>query len=174
MPELVDSVRVDSNDGRRIQCLFYDDGSYRFRIYETPVYIAEAYLQGGRNDHAIIKVVPVEPVAAQRDLAELLETAMRSAYEELRDNYNYPAHRFLQMLNRYGGLETAKKLLRKHWTNQADVVDGFLRLIEIDKVDMSVEAMVLRSQWEGLFTELERDEAKHRLRLTGHEEQIPS
>jgi hypothetical protein len=173
MPELVDSVRVDSNDGRRIQCLFYDDGSYRFRIYETPLYIAEAYLQGGRNDHAIIKVVPVEPVAARHDISQELDAAMREAYEELRDRHGYPANRFLQMLNRHGGQQTAKKLLQRHWSSQSDAVDGFLQLIRIGRVDMSVEAMVLRPHWRDLFSEAERTEAESRLRMTGFADLIP-
>lgn len=58
MPLLIHSVPVHSPDGRRVQVLFYDDGTYRFRVYETPLYLSECYLQGGRNDHAILKLVP--------------------------------------------------------------------------------------------------------------------
>ncbi|MFI7067084.1 hypothetical protein ACIBL3_39225 [Kribbella sp. NPDC050124] len=36
--------------------LAYDDGSVRFRLDGTPYVIEEAFLQGGRNDHAIIKL----------------------------------------------------------------------------------------------------------------------
>lgn len=60
MPALVHSVPVHSPDGRRVQVLFYDDGTYRFRVHETPLYLSECYLQGGRNDHAILKLVPPE------------------------------------------------------------------------------------------------------------------
>ena len=63
MPDLVHSQRVDSPDGRRVQVLFYDDGSYRVRFYETPLFLSECFLAGGRNDHAIIKVMPAEAVA---------------------------------------------------------------------------------------------------------------
>ena len=78
------------------------------------------------------------------------------------------------MLNQHGGVETAKLLLRDHWRSQSDVASGFLRLIEIDQVALSVEAMVLRPEWESLFTSSDRDEALHRLRLTRQEAHIPA
>jgi hypothetical protein len=54
--KLLKSERVDGPDGKRVQVLFYDDGSIRFRIYECPLVLEEAYLTG--NDHSIIKVAP--------------------------------------------------------------------------------------------------------------------
>lgn len=42
----------------KVRVLFYDDGSIRFRVYHTPLVIEEAFLTGGRNDHAILKVSP--------------------------------------------------------------------------------------------------------------------
>jgi hypothetical protein len=84
---LVHSERVDSPDGRRVQVLFYDDGSYRFRVYETPLSLTEAYLQGGRNDHAIIKVVPLargdQPID---DHEESLDEADKKSYKTIRVN----------------------------------------------------------------------------------------
>jgi hypothetical protein len=68
MPELVHSVPVEAPDGRRVRVLFYDDGSYRFRVYETPLYLAECYVQGGRNDFSILKLVP--PTAIQATPSE--------------------------------------------------------------------------------------------------------
>jgi hypothetical protein len=58
MAELLQSERVDGPDGRRVQVLFYDDQSIRFRIYDAPMVIEEAFLPGSRNNHAIIKVAP--------------------------------------------------------------------------------------------------------------------
>lgn len=43
-------------DGRKVRVLAYDDGSVRFRLDETPYVLAEAYLSGNANSHAIIKL----------------------------------------------------------------------------------------------------------------------
>jgi hypothetical protein len=58
MATLLTSERVDGPDGQRVQVLFYEDGSIRFRIYECPLVIEEAFLTGNRQDHAILKVSP--------------------------------------------------------------------------------------------------------------------
>jgi hypothetical protein len=58
MATKTDSVRVDGPKGERVQVLFYDDGSIRFRIYDCPLVIEEAFLTGSTKDHAIIKVAP--------------------------------------------------------------------------------------------------------------------
>lgn len=57
-PQLVDSERVDGSDGTRVQVLFYDDGSLRFRVYKTPMVIEEAFLTGNRDQNTIIKLAP--------------------------------------------------------------------------------------------------------------------
>lgn len=58
MAELVASERVDSPDGRRVNVLFYDDGSYRIRVYETPLVIEEAFITKNKNGVAIIRLAP--------------------------------------------------------------------------------------------------------------------
>lgn len=57
-PSRIDSQAVYSPDGQRVQVLFYDDGSIRFRIYGAPWAIEEAFLTGSGDKNAIIKVVP--------------------------------------------------------------------------------------------------------------------
>jgi hypothetical protein len=58
MAELLKSERVDGPTGTRVQVLFYDDESIRFRVYESPMVIEEAFLPGNKSDHVIIKVAP--------------------------------------------------------------------------------------------------------------------
>jgi hypothetical protein len=58
MAERLDSQRVDGPNGERVHVLFYDDGSIRFRIYDCPLVIEEAFLTGNKQDHAIIKAAP--------------------------------------------------------------------------------------------------------------------
>lgn len=56
--KLLQSERVDGPNDRRVQVLFYEDGSIRFRIYERPLVLEEAYLTGNPQGHAILKVAP--------------------------------------------------------------------------------------------------------------------
>ncbi len=56
--KLLKSERVDGPSGQRVQVLFYDDESIRFRIYEGPLVLEEAYLTGNRKGHAILKLSP--------------------------------------------------------------------------------------------------------------------
>jgi hypothetical protein len=58
MAELLDSQRVDGPNGTRVQVLFYEDDSIRFRIYDAPMVIEEAFLPGSKHKHAIIKIAP--------------------------------------------------------------------------------------------------------------------
>jgi hypothetical protein len=61
MAELRYSQRVDGPNGLRVQVLFYDDGSIRFRIRQAPMAIEEAFLTGGRSQQTIIKLSPRRP-----------------------------------------------------------------------------------------------------------------
>ena len=66
---------------------------------------------------------------------------------------------FLRMILDEGGLATARHLLKPTTTTY-----GLRRLRQEGRLDLSVEALVLREPWRSLFTERELDEAKRRLR----------
>ena len=75
---------------------------------------------------------------------------------------DYNATRFLGMVAEQGGLETARYLLRS-----PNVSDGYTALWERSRLDLTVEAMILRSEWQSLFTPAERQAALKRLREYG-------
>lgn len=52
--KLIESVPVEGPT--KVRVLYYDDGSIRFRIYDTPLVIEEAFLTGNQQQHSIIKV----------------------------------------------------------------------------------------------------------------------
>jgi hypothetical protein len=83
-------------------------------------------------------------------------------YELLKRKYRYNASYFLHMLLEYGGVETARRLLWKD-----DISDGFTTLWELKRLDLSVEAFVLRPECASLFTEEERGIARARLKEYG-------
>lgn len=77
----------------------------------------------------------------------------------------YWASYFLRGVRSHGGPEYARYLLRKR-----GVSDGFRRLSDEGRLDLSVEALVLKPEYAELFTDAERRTAAHRLREPGSTE----
>ena len=72
------------------------------------------------------------------------------------------------MLLERGGLETAQYLLRS-----STVSDGYTALWERNRLDLTVEAMILRPEWHGLFSDVDRQIAVKRLREYGYSGSLP-
>jgi hypothetical protein len=102
---------------------------------------------------------PVDQLPPLRADADLFEGGMLSAYDVLK-NFDYQATRFLMMIRERGGLRTAKDLLAPHDQHSY----GFLKLVEIGKLEWSVEAYALRPEFRGLFEPQELEEARRRLK----------
>lgn len=68
MPERISSDGLMLPDGRKVRVLSYDDGSVRFRLDGTPYVLEEAFLAGGRNDHAIVKLAPKNAATVEAEL----------------------------------------------------------------------------------------------------------
>ncbi|SMX27969.1 hypothetical protein TRP8649_02081 [Pelagimonas phthalicica] len=85
-------------------------------------------------------------------------SAMENIYFRAKEETGYQASRYLQMVHERGGIETARFLLA-----QPGVSDGFAVLWEKQRLDLTVEALVLEPEWQGLFTEGEKAIAKRRL-----------
>jgi len=92
-------------------------------------------------------------------LEEEFHNAMLGVYEKAKLECNYNATRFLQMVNEMGGLDAAKRLLVDHqwWTS------GLAKLWELERLDISMENLVIQEKWSPLFTEEEVREATERL-----------
>lgn len=73
----------------------------------------------------------------------------------------YPPNRFRQDVANEGAVATVKKLLAKHGTS-----DGFTKLWEMGRPDMSAEAFVLLPWYAELLNDKERQNARDR--LAGH------
>ncbi|MCY9784219.1 DUF262 domain-containing protein [Nocardiopsis sp. EMB25] len=112
-----------------------------------------------------------EPGEAEDEAAEAVSApptadfgaAMLSIYERARSEADYTATFFLGMLSELGPLGTARKLL-----NAPAVSDGFANLWERGRLDLTVEALVLRPEFEALFTAEELDRARTRLAQFGY------
>lgn len=92
------------------------------------------------------------------DLLRRFDRVMLEVYDAAMREVRYPARRFLHMVRTRGGLVAARHLLAK-----AGVSEGFARLREAAKLDLSMEYQVLRPEFAALFTTDELDVARHRL-----------
>ena len=84
---------------------------------------------------------------------------MDRGIETLKQEIGYNATRWRQMIYDHGAVGAAKRLL----DSPSDVSDGFTKLWEHSRLDMSVEWYVL--VYDDLFTDTERDVAYRRLKL---------
>lgn len=104
--------------------------------------------------------------AQPEDVAEELERefhiAMAGIYTRAKSEAGYNATRYLQMVSEEGGIATAKQLL-----HSSGVSDGFTHLWEKGRLDLSVEALVLKPKWRSLFTDEELRIASERLEAYG-------
>jgi hypothetical protein len=89
--------------------------------------------------------------------------ALLEIYETWKRECDYKANRFLQLVRNRGGLKAAKRLLRRSGPSS-----GLLRLADCKRLDLSVEACVLKPAFQGLFTGAELEKARSRLAEFGH------
>lgn len=92
----------------------------------------------------------------ERELLDIYRTAKREC--------GYNAVRFLQLVSAKGGLAAAKQLI-----NKPGGTDGFTTLWEHHRLDLSVEAHVLKPEYAELFTEEERALCRDRLKEFGYQ-----
>ena len=90
--------------------------------------------------------------------ARRFDEAMLELTETWKQEVRYSATRFRQMVDRRGGVETARRLLSK-----PDVSSGFLKLKEAGKLDLTMEYLILQRDFTSLFTFEERGIARGRL-----------
>ena len=96
------------------------------------------------------------------DLERRFNGAMVSIYETAKRELGYNATRFVQMISEQGGLTTAKQLL---WSSAPS--EGFTTLWERGRLDLTVEAHVLKTEFAPLFADADRDQARDRLEAYG-------
>ena len=96
-------------------------------------------------------------------LEDRFHQEMLRIYEEANEFGYYPNY-FLGMVVDRGGLSAAKHLISGN-----QLSDGFVRLWEEGRLDLSVEALVLRDPWRGLFTQEELAEVQRRLDGVGYD-----
>lgn len=89
---------------------------------------------------------------------------MQNIYLTAKKELGYNATRFLQLLSEKGGLQAARQLIAKDGGTY-----GFEVLWEKKRLDLSIEAYVLKDKYSILFTDTEKEICRKRLRDFGFE-----
>jgi hypothetical protein len=122
------------------------------------------------NDKGYRAAVLAEPLAPRRatavarpnrtapPLEAQFNTAMKHLCVRAAKDAKFRLNGLRAMINTKGGLWAAQKLL-----SEPGVSDGFRRLAELGRLDLTVEALVGRPEFESLFTDQERAIAQDRL-----------
>lgn len=96
------------------------------------------------------------PSAVRTPDLKKFDAAMEQIYTEAA-GFNYYPTGFLRLLRQNQGLATARQLLR------SNAMKGLTTLWEHGRLDVSVEALILKPEWHHLFTDEERAIASKRL-----------
>ncbi|MBU3191756.1 hypothetical protein KPL51_19820 [Clostridium bowmanii] len=96
------------------------------------------------------------------DLERKFYMDMREIYFKADKECGYRASRFMQMIADKGGVDTAKKLVTKEGGTE-----GFEKLWQYKRLDLSVEALVLNDVYKSLFSDEVRDICRQRLKEYG-------
>ncbi len=96
-------------------------------------------------------------------LKKSFRQAMCNVYSAAKKECGYNAARFLQMLNTMDSVEVAKQLIHKD-----GISEGMIALWEKHRLDLSVEAHVIKPEFAALFTEEEKNICLNRLNQLGY------
>lgn len=96
-------------------------------------------------------------------LEDKFNAEMKNIYITAKKELGYNATRLFQLISEKGGLKAAKILISKE-----DGTYGFEVLWENKRLDLSVEAHVLKDDYMELFTDEERSMCKRRLERVGY------
>jgi hypothetical protein len=97
------------------------------------------------------------------DIERRFDAALMDSYRRTLRETGYEAKGFLAMFHGRGGLRTAQDLL-----HMDQVTDGYTAIWERDRLDLTIEALVLQPEWKELFNDEERAMARRRLEQYGY------
>ena len=99
------------------------------------------------------------------NLQDKFHNELINVYKRAKKEAGYNASRFLQMISSSGGgYEAAKKLIIQEGGSE-----GFTNLWELHRLDLTVEAVVIKSEYASLFSAEEIMICKKRLINYGYE-----
>jgi hypothetical protein len=96
------------------------------------------------------------------NLEAAFHQTMLDGYHQLA-KLGYRATYFLRMVQELGGVQAARQL-----ANQEGSSEGFTRMWEMGRLDLSAEALMLKPEYRDLFTDQERRRARQNLDDLGY------
>jgi hypothetical protein len=121
---------------------------------------SRALAASGPPARGIEQDIPTEDLHA---LETKFHDALVAGYRSMKRELNYNATIYIRMISTSGGLGAARQLI-----HASSVSSGFTTLWEKGRLDLTVEAFVLRDPWSALFTEEELQIARDRLAEYGY------
>jgi hypothetical protein len=94
----------------------------------------------------------------RRKLQAQLHEQLRQDAEES-ESIGYPPKQFRIMLAESGPVGACRRVIMA-----PNIPDGFIRLLELERLDLTAEATILRGPWRALFEAAVIEQAKKRLR----------
>ena len=98
------------------------------------------------------------------DLEKKFHREMVDIYQTAKKEVRYTPTRFMQLLSEKGGVAAAKQLIMKDGGTE-----GFGTLKMAGRLDLTVEAHVLKPEYAELFTEAELQVCRERLEKCGYQ-----
>lgn len=112
-----------------------------------------SYLYGIITDPRVIaENSTAKPERSKEALAKTFEEELRNHILQAKAECNYNPTVFSHMLNQYGGVDTAKRLIATS-KRTGHLSDGYAKLCLLGRLDLTVEASVCKPQYASLFTE---------------------
>lgn len=136
-------------------------GSWMPRVHDY----WKTYLQEEKQKRNQKRTKEIISNPTETNLIIEFELALRETYDIAR-RHGYPANYFLQMLEEYGGVETAKRLLVK-----SEPQEGLFKLWDLGLLKNSMEAVVVDEKFRSLFSAEQIAEARRRLEELGYTSQ---
>jgi hypothetical protein len=127
----------------------------------------ENRFDGKPADKAKSGPMAVEPIvtdAERRKLEGQLRERLRQDCDEAR-RLGYNPTLFLSLVSKHGPVEACRQVIMG-----AKIPDGFIRLLELKRLELTAEATVLRGRWQALFSEAVLEQARRRLIAYGRED----
>lgn len=118
-----------------------------------------AYRRGGAATPASVDgTAALRPIRSSGDLVRQFHKEMQGIYTRTLSETGYKASKFFNLVDDLGGIEAARRLV-----GAPNPSEGFTVLWELGRLDLTVEALMLRPEFRGLFTRELLERAQSRL-----------
>lgn len=165
---VVDNIRQGDPSAFRLKVFGGDqlrrllEKAKKREYYEMPIPVAEFDSAPGPEAILTTDHSSPEPSPTRDDRLNALTGAMLDIYRTAKSKANYDAKLFLAMVVDRGGLDTALYLVHREQPS-----DGYTALYERGRLDLTVEALVVRPEWADLFSDEDRLRSRERLEAYG-------